>query len=612
MGPFRGTFPCRSSYEGFWLWDSAFQALGFAQWDLELAKDNIRLMLHNQDHDGGLPMLHPDAKVSGANPPLFSWVVMEIYERERHSDPEKARAFLSEVYEKLAKWNRWWFRHRDKNGNGLAEWGDNLESGWDDSPRWDNADGQAGWDNDFGSTLHEAVDLNAYLIKDLRCLAQMAEVVDRVHDKDRWLKEAGELAQRVLDVLYDPHDNFFYDTNYVTGERQRLLTPASFLPLWAGVPLSEDRVRAMIETYLLAPEHFFGDCPFPTVSYRETTHDASGHTGYWRGPIWLNIAYFMIEVLARHGYAEEAQEASRKILEMVRRAGIHENYNARTGERGVDSEAEFSWSAAMTLAIALRKTPDVLPHGRQRFPLAWSLHLSARVRDRRIYGRSKEAWIRLMNRTAQALSGMATFQLPKGWATLVHDPLANMEEGWAVTPTGLPFRLGPGAAEEWPVRFLLPETLEEPAFEIAIEAVTARGRSTRLARTILRLENPSVAPLPWLTQETAIAIREVLHAGAPFQFMRDGQVIGQSAPGVVGLLNSRLEFLGRQCLARHTGERDFIKHARDLVKDISGTVLLRAELESFLDPDISWQAADEEARELLETLVQQTRDLIGG
>jgi hypothetical protein len=72
MGPFRGTFPCRSSYEGFWVWDSALQALGLAEWDLGLAKDNIRLLLQNQDHDGAIPMLHPDAAVKSANPPLFS------------------------------------------------------------------------------------------------------------------------------------------------------------------------------------------------------------------------------------------------------------------------------------------------------------------------------------------------------------------------------------------------------------------------------------------------------------------------------------------------------------------------------------------------------------
>jgi hypothetical protein len=297
---------------------------------------------------------------------------------------------------------------------------------------------------------------------------------------------------------------------------------------------------------------------------------------------------------------------------MVRRAGIHENYDARTGERGVNSEDDFSWSAAMTVATAMRQLPQASPPSRHRLSLAWSLHLGVHVRDRKIYGRGKEAWIHLANRAAQSLSGMLHFRLPKGWATLIHDPSAGPEEGWAATPMELAFQLEPGAREERPIRFVLPDLLEEPEYGINIEAVTARGTSVRLARTVLRLENPSMAPLPWLTEETAIHFREVFRAGAPFHFVHDGREIGQSAPGLVGLLNSRVQLLGRQALAKHAAERDFIKHADHLVKDVPAAAPLRAELESLLDSGMSWQAADEEARELLETIVQQTRDITGG
>jgi hypothetical protein len=120
-----------------------------------------------------------------------------------------------------------------------------------------------------------------------------------------------------------------------------------------------------------------------------------------------------------------------------------------------------------------------------------------------------------------------------------------------------------------------------------------------------------MAPLPWLTELTAATFRELLHEGDPFHFWHDDQEIGQSAPGLVGLLNSRLRFLGRQALAKHAAHRDFIKHALHLVQDVPGAVSLRAEFESLLDPDMNSQAAAEEAWELLETVVQQTRDLTG-
>src|SRR3989442_14725983 len=106
----------------------------------------------------------------------------------------------------------------------------------------------------------------------------------------------------------------------------------------------------------------------------------------------------MIEVLAWHGYKKEAREASRRIIEMAGRAGIHENYNAETGERGANSRMNFSWSAAMVIAIAMGDLthiePPLYPGKDLRSP---PLHVGVRVRDRKIYGRAKDAWIHLAN-----------------------------------------------------------------------------------------------------------------------------------------------------------------------------------------------------------------------
>jgi len=612
LGTLRGTFPCRFSYEGFWIWDSAFQALGFAEWDLGLAKDNIRVMLRNQRGDGGLPMLHPDAAVSSAQPPLLTWAAMEIYAKERPENPDGARGFVTEVYPKLALWNRWWFSHRDKNGNGLAEWGNNLESGWDDSPRWDNVDGSAGWDNDYGSALYEAVDLNAYLILDLRSLGQMAAVLGLPEEARGWDEAASALARRVVEVLYDPKSNLFFDTNYVTGEHRKVLTPASFLPLWAGVPLPEARAHDMIKLYLLSGEHFFGTFPFPSVCCQEATHDAGGRSGYWRGPIWLNIAYFMIQTLAWHGFKDEARQSARKILEMVARAGIHENYNSQTGEPGDNSRMDFSWSAALAVAIALGDLTHTRPRPSEVTAIAPRVHISVRVRDRRIYGRAKGGWLHLANRTDEEVSGRLLIDLAQGWGMQIRARSTSAEELEIDASTGFAFRLGPGARQEWPVRFLVPDTLEDRDYRIGLAAVANAEGSVGLGSAVLCLAGPPMAPLPWLTEETAASLMPVLFRGDPFYFTHDGREIGRSAPGLLGMLNGRQFFLDRQSLAKHVARRDFIKHSLHLLKDLTCAESLRRELETLLDPGLSPRTADDQAQELLETVVQQTRDLIGG
>ena len=352
MGGHFGTFPARSFYEGFWIWDNAKHVWGFMEWDIPLAKENIRILFHRQNpKTGQLPFLLPDAHGPSAQPPLFSWMAMELYRRDKDA------AFLREIYPALAKWNRWWFAHSDKDGDGLPEWPDNLASGWDDSPRWDT-DRKAGIGNDSGAARYAAVDLNSFLVVDLRNLAAMANVLQLEAASKRWTEQADDLAKLVVGKLYDPSDNLFYDADTRGGVFNKILTPACFMPLWAGVPISKDKAAAMIEKYLLSERHFFGAYPFPTVAYSEARYDAAGSSGYWRGPIWLDQIVFMLRILDQYRSVlrtDSAEEARRRILGMVLKHGFHENYNSQTGAPGTHSREHFSWSAAGVIAIALKR-----------------------------------------------------------------------------------------------------------------------------------------------------------------------------------------------------------------------------------------------------------------
>ena len=79
-------------------------------------------------------------------------------------------------------------------------------------------------------------------------------------------------------------------------------------------------------------------------------------SGYWRGPVWLDQAYFGMEALRRHGYAQQADEMARRLVLNARgltaQAPFYENYDPLTGN-GYQSP-NFSWSAA---AYVLMLTP---------------------------------------------------------------------------------------------------------------------------------------------------------------------------------------------------------------------------------------------------------------
>jgi glycogen debranching enzyme len=72
---------------------------------------------------------------------------------------------------------------------------------------------------------------------------------------------------------------------------------------------------------------------------------------YWRGPVWININWFLVRGLERLGLAAEAEELRTMTLRLVETCGFNEYYQPSTGEPL--GSRDFSWSAALTLDLLL-------------------------------------------------------------------------------------------------------------------------------------------------------------------------------------------------------------------------------------------------------------------
>lgn len=341
--PLRGITPSDRYFLGMWNWDAAFHAIGICLWDPELAREQIRIFLTIQRTDGMFPDVWKQQENvildGGSKPPVFPWATWEI---ERCSPNTK---FLGEAYPALCRNLDFWNKRRGGDKFGLfyydgefedaarrQEWG-SYESGWDNSPRWDN-----GVFNLF------AIDLNCYMILAYRAMAGLAERLGRMEEATRWGDKAQALSERVEHTLWDEESECYFDFDHKKNEFNRIVTPASFMPLFIGIA-SPERAEKMRK---IALEHMVPR--WPTVSYHDPSFDP---LGYWRGRTWINVAYFALKGLKQYGFNELADTGRKTILEMLASspATFFENYHPISGEPlGVP---RFSWSAVFCLKFLL-------------------------------------------------------------------------------------------------------------------------------------------------------------------------------------------------------------------------------------------------------------------
>jgi glycogen debranching enzyme len=72
-------------------------------------------------------------------------------------------------------------------------------------------------------------------------------------------------------------------------------------------------------------------------------------TRYWRGPVWININWFLAQGLDRYGYEDHAGRLQRAIVSLCQDEGFYEYFDPLTGA-GHGSDL-FSWTAALFLDV---------------------------------------------------------------------------------------------------------------------------------------------------------------------------------------------------------------------------------------------------------------------
>jgi Trehalase len=399
-------------YPHQWSWDSACIAIGYSGWDQDRAQAELRWLFAGQWSDGLLPHIRfaedaryfpgpefwqtnasPSApekpKTSGiVQPPVHATAVWQVYRHAR--DREQARVFLRELLPKLAAWHGYLYRERTRGDDGLVEIWHPWESGMDNSPLWDEAleriapraeeiphyervdvefvdaaqrPTDAEYDRyaylvklyrDLGydpARIREAcpfvvhdVLFNALLVQSNRDLAKIARVLgDNPGPYEAW---AAQTAAGLETKLWNDEMAIYLDYDLRAAEHVRARTGAGLSPLYAGVP-SEERALRLVDSLSAATVALDGiGRAVASVPPNDERFDPAR---YWRGPVWPMINWVLHAGLHRYGFFEEAGQIRNAMLELARREGFWEHYNATTG-RGQGTE-NVSWTAALVLDL---------------------------------------------------------------------------------------------------------------------------------------------------------------------------------------------------------------------------------------------------------------------
>jgi hypothetical protein len=399
-------------YPHQWSWDSACIAIGYSGWDQRRAQAELEWIFAGQWADGMLPHIRfaeearyfpgPEfwqtelssnapatPKTSGiVQPPVHATAAWKVFQHAR--DRDGARSFLRSLLPNLVAWHEYLYRERTRGDDGLVEIWHPWESGMDNSPLWDEALARITpppdaipdyqrvdaefvdasqrptddhydryaylvklyreWGYDPERTRAECpfvvrdVLFNSILVQANRDLAEIARALG--DDPEPFESWAARTAAGMNSQLWDDADEAYLDYDVRAAAHIRARTGAGFAPLYAGVPAADraDVVVRQLEACEVAVDGIgraVASVPPDDPSFEPAR--------YWRGPVWPMLNWVAHAGLRRYGFDDDAAGIRQALLELARREGFWEHYDALTGHGG--GTEELSWTAALVLDL---------------------------------------------------------------------------------------------------------------------------------------------------------------------------------------------------------------------------------------------------------------------
>ena len=394
-------------YPAQWNWDSAFIALGYSHFNLDFSITEIETLLDGQWDDGMVPhILFHEKDTSyfpnhttwkcGKNipssgitqPPVLAIILKKIIENNQLNDDQNSR--ILKILIKIKKYHEWFIKFRDPNKTGLVSILHPWESGYDNSPIWDEPMNNILVDKELNYQRRDLevsnsderplkIDYDRYVtIKDQfrdvnydpNKLYELSifNVVD-VGFNSLFLKANKDLVKllKKFKLNYDELDLFiskseseiiklynydrdeFVSKDLNTNKDISIPSITNYFALIAD--LKNDKLNKKIINNL--KNHNLNEkYIFSTI---KPDHQTFEEKRYWRGPIWINCNWIIYQGI-KNKDKDYSITIKNETISLIDNKGFHEYYSCNDGS--VMGANNFSWSAALYLDLVMQKNEN--------------------------------------------------------------------------------------------------------------------------------------------------------------------------------------------------------------------------------------------------------------
>ncbi|HYT34812.1 MAG TPA: hypothetical protein VEL69_07235 [Ktedonobacteraceae bacterium] len=245
-------------YPWYAAWDLAFHCIAMSLVDVEFAKNQLLLLLHEwyMHPNGQLPAY--EWAFSDVNPPVHAYAAWHIYRQEKTSTGKGDTFFLERVFQKLLLNFTWWVNRKDAEENNIFEGGflglDNIgvfdrNMTLPDGMVLEQSDGTA-WMGMF------CVNMLAMALELARTDPVYEDMATKLFDHFMYIADALYGGGQSGLGLWNDEDGFFYDKLSLPDGRQMPLKVRSLVGLMPLLAIETFQTN-LIEDFLLERMRWF-------------------------------------------------------------------------------------------------------------------------------------------------------------------------------------------------------------------------------------------------------------------------------------------------------------------------------------------------------------------